>query len=62
MQAFQMGQVTVYMYMYYLDAFYTLEHGKPLNICAMFGLFQKMNLSSLYPIFDYNVHNNPLYE
>lgn len=22
MQAFQMGQVTVYMYMYYLDAFY----------------------------------------
>lgn len=57
-----MGQVTVYMYMYYLDAFYTLEHGKPLNICAMFGLFQKMNLSSLNPIFDYNVHNNPLYE
>lgn len=53
MQAFQMGQVTVYMYMYYLDA---------LNICAMFGLFQKMNLSSLNPIFDYNVHNNPLYE
>lgn len=55
--------VTSYMYhvmlMVYLYAFY-LRTWKAFKISVQsMGLFHKMNLSSLNPLFDYNVHNNP---